>query len=234
MKVLISKPDKIQRTLIHELKITEKLLSKVATDLSGTKKRAEVYAMPDLGIPPYAYRLCGGFPTGMFAHWESDVPFIPVDITMNVCGVGIYRINGYISSTEFKFRVENALRDSKYKWNYTKGNHMISLMEANGAQCLQRGQYLVLHASANEFQQDNKEEGLFVMPGNWFYDKIKSVYDGASDRYLRYIVGKDAVRFYATAKYLEKYNSDRNDYIAKKILGNNYDKRVVSSKHTTT
>ena len=231
MKVLISNPDRVQRTLINGLKITEKLLSKVATDLSGTQKKAEIYAMPDLGIPPYAYRLCGGFPTGMFAHWESDVPFIPVDTTMNVCGVGIYRINGYIPIMEFKFRVEKALKDSKYKWNYSKGNHMISLMEANGAQCLQRGQYLVLHASANEFQQNNKEKGLFVMPGNWFYDKIKTVYDIHSDRYLRYIVGKDALKFYSIAKCLEKYNYDRNDYLAKKILGDNYDKKVVASKH---
>ena len=230
MKVLNKNPDRTQKYLIEELKTTEELLSKVATKLSGTKKKAEIYAMPDLSIPPYAYRLCGGFPTGIFAHWETDVPFIPVDTTMNVCGVSIYRLNNIIDPLEFKKRVLEAFGNRSYNWNYTKGNHLVSLMYNDGTDCLQRGEYLVLHASANEYQQNNMQEGLFVMTGNWFYDQIatETIENG---RYLRYISGQSAERFFRIYKKLEKYNMERNDFFARLVLGDYYDKRVVSSIH---
>ncbi len=85
--------DPTQRELLSHLQITENLLAKVGTKLSGCKKTASITAMPDLGIAHNVTRMRGGFFTGAHYTWDSDVPFIPVDTTVNVCGTAIFRIS---------------------------------------------------------------------------------------------------------------------------------------------
>lgn len=82
--------DPTQQMLLPHLKITEELLSRVATKLSGQKKYAEITAMPDLGIAHNCTRMMGGFFTGARYVWDSTVPFVPVDATVNVCGTAVF------------------------------------------------------------------------------------------------------------------------------------------------
>ena len=53
---------------------------------------------------------------------------------------------------------------------------------------------------------DNLNFGLYPVKGNWYYDDIKTEYDEESKRYLRYITGEKAKRFYDIASYLKKFN----------------------------
>ena len=125
--------DPTQQMLLPHLKTTEELLSRVATKLSGVKKYAEITAMPDLGIAHNCTRMMGGFFTGARYTWNSTVPFVPVDATVNVCGTAVFKLKSEISVQNFLERVEKVLADrTKYTWNYTNGNHFISLCCSDG------------------------------------------------------------------------------------------------------
>ena len=191
----LSLNDCTQENIIEHLKNTEKLLKTVATKLSKEEKDAKIYVMPDLGIAQNATRMLGGFYTGACYTWDTDVPFIPVDATVNVCGTAIYKLNKSISNEEFINRLNNILNDrksyldfankhlplevlktidindaSKYYWNYTNGNHFIIFAESDGEYGLEKGQYMIVHASAIEFKKDNLEFGLYPVKGNWYYE----------------------------------------------------------------
>ena len=106
--------DETQQSVLEQLSKTEELLSKVASKLSGKAKKAEIFAMPDLGIAQNGTRMMGGFYTGACYTWDSDVPFIPVDATVNVCGTAVYKLNQKISNREFVERLDRVMnqRDS--------------------------------------------------------------------------------------------------------------------------
>ena len=252
----LSLNDCTQENIIEHLKNTEKLLKTVATKLSKEEKVAKIYVMPDLGIAQNATRMLGGFYTGACYTWDTDVPFIPVDATVNVCGTAIYKLNKSISNEEFINRLNNILNDrksyldfankhlplevlktidindaSKYYWNYTNGNHFIIFAESDGEYGLEKGQYMIVHASAIEFKKDNLEFGLYPVKGNWYYDDIKTEYDEDSKRYLRYITGEKAKRFYDIATYLKDFNKIRNSYFCKAVLGDLLQKEVINISH---
>ncbi|MCI8671025.1 MAG: hypothetical protein HFI36_03185 [Bacilli bacterium] len=252
----LSLNDCTQENIIEHLKNTEKLLKTVATKLSKEEKDAKIYVMPDLGIAQNATRMLGGFYTGACYTWDTDVPFIPVDATVNVCGTAIYKLNKSISNEEFINRLNNILNDrksyldfankhlplevlktidindaSKYYWNYTNGNHFIIFAESDGEYGLEKGQYMIVHASAIEFKKDNLEFGLYPVKGNWYYDDIKTEYDEDSKRYLRYITGEKAKRFYDIATYLKDFNKIRNSYFCKAVLGDLLQKEVINISH---
>ena len=252
----LSLNDCTQENIIEHLKNTEKLLKTVATKLSKEEKDAKIYVMPDLGIAQNATRMLGGFYTGACYTWDTDVPFIPVDATVNVCGTAIYKLNKSISNEEFINILNNILNDrksyldfankhlplevlktidindaSKYYWNYTNGNHFIIFAESDGEYGLEKGQYMIVHASAIEFKKDNLEFGLYPVKGNWYYDDIKTEYDENSKRYLRYITGEKAKRFYDIATYLKDFNKIRNSYFCKAVLGDLLQKEVINISH---
>lgn len=220
--------DSTQRELLSHLQITEDLLAKVATKLSGCKKTASITAMPDLGIAHNVTRMRGGFFTGACYSWDSDVPFIPIDTTVNVCGTAVFRLSKEISIDDFLFRVNNVLEnDFCYTWNYTNGNHFISLVKSNGEYGFEAGYYMIVHASANEFKN-------FLYPNNgvWYEKDIQIEYHENSARYLRYIVGDSAIRFYNTAKDLIQFNTERNRYFVKSVLGSEFwGEEIVSIQH---
>ena len=221
--------DPTQKILLGHLKNTENLLARVATKLSGKQKSAEIIAMPDLGIAHNCTRMNGGFFTGAIYSWDSDVPFISVDATVNVCGTGLFKINGDISIEAFCSKVESVLADkSKYTWNYTAGNHFASLVKSNGEYGLPAGYYMLVHASANEFKY-NDEQGLYPTPTVWFNSDIQIETDGL--RYLRYISGDSASRFYEIAKNLIEFNTERNRYFVHSVLGNMFEKEILSIHH---
>lgn len=224
--------DNTQIKVLEQLKETEKLISKVATKLSNGKRDCNIYAMPDLGIASNITRMCGGMYTGSCYTWETDEPFIPVDSTVNVCGTAVYKLKEEITPYEFRDRVLRVFEDkSKYDWNYDSGNHFVILARASEKSELEKGQYLIVHASAKEYKKDNMEEGLYPVKGNWFYNDIITEYDEKSNRYLRYIKGKKAIKFYNIAEFLKKFNEERNRYFCEKVLGNLLEKEILTIPH---
>ena len=215
------------------------------------------YAMPDLGIAQNGTRMLGGFYTGACYSWNSDVPFVPVDTTVNVCGTTVYKLNQNITVQEFQKRLDNVMqnrdtylkyasthlpsqildsidleRADKFYWNYNVGNHFAILAEQNDDNSeLTEGQYMIVHASAIELKKDNLKYGLYPVEGNWYYDDIKTIYDDNENRYLRYIYGKKAVQFAELASMLQKINKDRNRYFCKTVLGELAGEEVINLSH---
>lgn len=249
--------DNTQKEILKHLKTTSKLLSKVGTKLSETQKESMIYAMPDLGIAQNGTRMLGGFYTGACYSWNSDVPFVPVDTTVNVCGTTVYKLNQNITVQEFQKRLDNVMqnrdtylkytsthlpsqildsidleRADKFYWNYNVGNHFAILAEQNDDNSeLTEGQYMIVHASAIELKKDNLKYGLYPVEGNWYYDDIKTIYDDNENRYLRYIYGKKAVQFAELASTLQKINKDRNRYFCKTVLGELAGEEVINLSH---
>ena len=249
--------DNTQEEILKHLKITSHLLSKVGTKLSNKSKESQIYAMPDLGIAQNGTRMLGGFYTGACYIWDSDVPFIPVDATVNVCGTAVYRLKRKISPEEFKQRLDGVMENretylqyvktrlpsqildsidvndkSKFFWNYNVGNHFVILAEQNEENSeLPAGQYMIVHASAIELKKDNLKYGLYPVTTNWYYDDIQTEYDTESNRYLRYISGEKAVKFYQLEQLLQIINKDRNRYFCKKVLGDLADKEIINMSH---
>lgn len=249
--------DNTQKEILKHLKTTSKLLSKVGTKLSETQKESMIYAMPDLGIAQNGTRMLGGFYTGACYSWNSDVPFVPVDTTVNVCGTTVYKLNQNITVQEFQKRLDNVMqnrdtylkytsthlpsqildsidleRADKFYWNYNVGNHFAILAEQNDDNSeLTEGQYMIVHASAIELKKDNLKYGLYPVEGNWYYDDIKTIYDDNENRYLRYIYGKQAVQFAELASMLQKINKDRNRYFCKTVLGELAGEEVINLSH---
>ncbi len=257
MIINFSLNDRTQREILRHLETTSHLLSKVGTKLSGKQKESIIYAMPDLGIAQNGTRMLGGFYTGACYTWDSDVPFVPVDTTVNVCGTAVYRLKRRITTQEFKKRLDDVMKnretyleyakshlpfqilnsidindEKKFFWNYNVGNHFAILAEQNeGNLELPAGQYMIVHASAIELKKDNLKYGLYPVPGNWYYDDIQTEYDTESNRYLRYIYGEKAVKFNQLAQLLQTINKDRNRYFCKKVLGEIVDEEIINLSH---
>lgn len=222
--------DQTQQMLMQHLLVTEKLLEKTATKLSKRKMWAEITAMPDLGIAHNCTRMMGGFFTGACYRWETDVPFVPIDATVNVCGTAVFKLKSSIGIQEFLGRCEEILTDTtRYTWNYKRGNHFISLCKSNGEYGLEAGYYMVVHASANEYK--NGPNGLYPNPNVWYYNDIKTEYLEGTKRYLRYIAGNSAIQFYEIAEMLICFNEERNRYFCENVLRENLEKEVLSIQH---
>lgn len=213
--------------------------------------------MPDLGIAQNGTRMLGGFYTGACYSWDSDVPFIPVDATVNVCGTAVYRLKDKVSVQEFKSRLDNVMANretylkyatthlpaqildsidlemtNKFYWNYNVGNHFVILAEQDAENSeIPKGQYMIVHASAIELKKDNLKYGLYPVEGNWYYDDIQVVRDDKENRYLRYIYGEKAVQFFELANMLQKINKDRNRYFCRAVLGELVGEEVINLSH---
>ena len=257
MLINLSLNDDTQKSILQHLETTSRLLSKVGTELSETQKESKIYAMPDLGIAQNGTRMLGGFFTGACYSWSSYIPFVPVDATVNVCGIAIYRLRQKITVEEFEKRLNNIMtnretylkyvsthlpkqildsidleREDKFKWNYNVGNHFVILAEQNEEISeLPTGQYMIVHASAIELKKDNLKYGLYPIKGNWYYEDIQTIYDSRENRYLRYIYGKKAVRFWELANMLPTMNKDRNRYFCKAVLGELAGEEVINLSH---
>ena len=257
MLVNLSLNDNTQKNILKHLETTSKLLSKVGTELSGTQKESKIYVMPDLGIAQNGTRMLGGFYTGACYTWDSDVPFVPVDATVNVCGTTVYKLKQRITVQEFENRLNNVMdnretylryvntrlpkhiiasidldREDKFKWNYNVGNHFVILAEQNDENGeLPVGQYMIVHASAIELKKDNLKYGLYPVEGNWYYDDIKTIYDEKENRYLRYIAGDKAVQFWKLANMLQTINKDRNRYFCKSVLKELAGEEIINLSH---
>ena len=120
MVINLSLNDNTQKEILKHLEVTSKLLSKVGTELSRTQKESIIYAMPDLRIAQNGTRMLGGFYTGACYSWSSDIPFIPVDAAVNVCGTAVYRLKQKISPQEFQRRLDIVMKNRETYIKYAK------------------------------------------------------------------------------------------------------------------
>ena len=260
MVINFSLNDETQKEIIKHLEETSNLLNIVGTKLSETQKESKIYAMPDLGIAQNGTRMLGGFYTGAFYSWNSDIPFVPVDTTVNVCGTTVYKLSQNITTDEFKKRLDSVMKnretyltyaythlpaeildsidlekEDKFYWNYNVGNHFAILGEQPEENAeLPKGQYMIVHASAIELKKDNLKYGLYPVENNWYYDDIKTVYNKEKNRYLRYIYGEKAIQFMKLANSLQKINKERNRYFCKAVLGDLAEKEIINLSHYGT
>lgn len=231
----LSLNDQTQAVILPHLQETEHLLARAATKVSGRDRSAEITVMPDLGLPHNVRRILGGFFTGALYNWESDVPLVPVDATVNSCGVSMFKLNDDIASKdEFDRRVASAIRTSKdrssYLWNFDSGNHFVIYGEVNGAKTLPDGKYALMHSSASEFKKQHN--GLYPTESNWFADRVETIEDTQTGRYIRYIQGKTAERFIQLAQSLDVFNQIRHRYFAETIFGaKNIEQEIINEQH---
>lgn len=230
MARFLGRPDQTQEELLPFLAVTERLLVEACGE-AGECGGAEIIALPDLGMPHNAARIHGGFLTGAFYTWECSTPFVPVDATVNLCGVAVFRLDGESGVIhDFAGAVERAkgawAERTPYLWNFTTGNHFVILA------CDAHGQhYLILHASPAEFKANYP--GLYPNDGSWFAHSVRThrATDGSS-RYLRYLAGSPAVRFYERAQWLLSYQKDRMRSAAELIAGRRHvDTEVFNDTH---
>lgn len=209
--------DSTQKSILPHLQTTELLVASALEKETGKRCKVEITAMPDLGLANNSIRMCGGFFTGMFMEWNADISFIPVDATVNSCGVSVFLLRKGISFQEFKSRINDAkekVGQLGYNWNFEQGNHFISLC------CNDLEQYcIVMHASADEYKKSVPGRSLYPFPNVWYYDDIKVITTKNSERYLRYLVGDAAKRFTTIAFELEKINKERMHSVATIIAG---------------
>lgn len=233
----LTRQSDVQPQLVAYLSRTERLLAKVATSLSGRACDAEIVALPDLGLPHNVTRILGGFLTGALYQWETAVPFIPVDSTMNVCGVSVFRLqDGFESAAAFQeavARAEAQLEGSSFVWNFAEGNHFISwsIAEEGEGGPLADGHYLVLHASPAEYK--NQFNGLYPTSGNWYSDDIETFVDEevGDERLLRVLSGTRAERFVRWAHLLEPLYHERQEFVASLIAPDGAVEPVLSVLH---
>lgn len=209
--------DATQRALIPHIQHTQELIERAVSELNSGNGGAEITIMPDLGISSNLIRMNGGFFTGMFINWESQVPFIPVDTTVNGCGVSVYLLNDIMTNEEFFKRIKYAKKrflEFSYNWNFERGNHFISYgITDSGEPCA------VFHASADEFKHSAENHSLYPEKNVWYTDDIKTI-QSDSGRYLRYISGASAEKFSAVAADLSQINERRTDTSAELVFGN--------------
>jgi len=227
--------DPTQKEIKRHIIVTEKLLSSVATELSKTKKCANILLMPDLGLPRSIKRAHGGFFNGAIYVWDTSIPFVPVDATVNCCGTSMFRLKYPISSKQefYKkiFSAKEKICRTSYVWNFNVGNHFIAYGEIiGGKDVLKDGAYVVLHSSAAEFKY--QYNGLYPEKDNWYFSKIKILRDYSTNRYIRYIKGETAEKFFRIAKMLENYNKIRHQILAGFIFGEDeIEEEILNIQH---
>lgn len=222
--------DETQKAILPVLRVTEELLTYAVMQENGGTGNAIIIAMPDLGLASNSMRMAGGFYTGCYIEWESKIPFIPVDSTVNSCGVSIYTLKNELTVDEFQNRLLDARRKTEkanYNWNFERGNHFISLCKnESGGNCV------IMHASADEYKRTIAEKALYPSAGVWFYDDIKTyTHPAYEERYIRYITGRCAERFAGIASDLEAINHNRMNDFAEMIFGSNLSEEIVYAPH---
>lgn len=214
--------DNTQKVLTSFLKETEDNCNK----LLAQQYKGECKIVPniDLGFPHDVIRLAGGFATGMYIKWKTQIPFIPVDICMNACTVSFYEISNGGKEIFCKQNFDKLLlnlQNSSYKANFHRGNHFISYLKD-----IKDGRkFIVIHSSAAEFETGYN--GLYPVEGNFIYNNIKYFVNG--NRYLRFVDGNIAELFIKLSKNLYQYNENRHDFIVSVLVGN--DAHILSNNH---
>ena len=211
--------DNTQRVLLPYIQETGKMLSELIKQKeydNRTGSGAIVIPSLDLGYPNNVQRLAGGFATGMLINWESSVPIVPIDATVNVCSSSVFKIKPSEHILEnFIDYVTNTLPEKAhqngYSLNFESGNHFLMIAKD---QDNPDDYYLVLHSSAKELK--NSYFGLYPVENNWYSSRVK-IKKGENGRYLRYIKGDDTKHFIQLAHHMEGYNKEIHKWVAKEM-----------------
>lgn len=215
--------DSTQNRLDSYLKKTESIMNELLCR-KPFYGNVRIICNLDLGFPHDVIRIAGGFATGIYVSWYSRIPFIPVDICMNVCSVSIYKLDfihgNFFTEDRITKLLEN-LKNSSYIANFHRGNHFISYLES----MVDSSRYIMIHSSAAEFE--TLYNGLYPVENNYFFHKTKTYYSGS--RYIRYLEGSDAELYWKIADNLYTYNENRHDFIINCLIGE--DAKIVKENH---
>lgn len=217
--------NKTQLEILKHLKDTERLLEMA----SGSQ--VEITVMSDACPAHNVSRMLDGHFTGTVTKIiNPKESFIPVGTTVNVCGTVIYKLRHEISISEFKSRIYSTLEspNKPYRWdNFNRGNHFVSLSYSDESNMLEKGQYMIVHASANEYRNQ-----LYHSEGVWYEDKVKKVtLPDNPKRSLHYITGETADKFYSIAKNLLTFNQKRNSEFCKAVLKDLAEEEILNIQH---
>lgn len=218
--------DESQKVLMDYLKETEIAMNEL---LSQKQYGGNCKIQPniDLGFPHDVIRLGGGFATGIYVWWNSNIPFIPIDICMNVCTVSFYKLENIEDNLFNEKTVEvllERLQESSYIANFHRGNHFISFSEDIST----NEKYLIIHSSAAEFE--TMYNGLYPVEDNLFFENTK-IYNARNGRYIRYLAGEKAELFVRLAENLYIFNENRHDFIINSIFRKKERIEMVSHYH---
>ena len=75
------------------------------------------------------------------------------------------------------------------------------------------------------------KEGLFPEKDNWYYNAIKTYTDPETGRYLRYLDGEYAEKFWNISHFLEEFNEKRNEYFIETTFDGLIDKKIINIQH---
>lgn len=214
--------DKTRREILPHLEKTKDLICKTLEEINGEKGFCEIIPLEDLCIPNNVVRMQGGFYTGCLVKWESKIPFVPVDATVNACGVSVFKLSKMLTENEFLSGVNRAREVFGDSWNFDNGNHFVSLCKGENGDA-----YLVVHASDNTYKYG--EKGLYPYNNPWYESEIQ-VYK-QENRYLRYIKGQSASDFYELYKLAEKSNPLRNRKLCEIIAGESLIQSEIYTPH---
>lgn len=203
--------DSAQDFLVDHLSRTEDLFTQAIHELAGGGS-CQITPAADLCLPHDVIRLAGGFATGCLVQWESRVPIIPVDTTVNIDTSSIFWLDSIPTLDESHFvELRRTIEErSSFEWNFHKGNHFISIAQraSDGAPAL------VVHSNEKEFKY--QFNGLMPVDGNWFMHDVRTFRRGG--RYIRLLVGEKALLFAEIAKNMESFNVMRHRLIALALL----------------
>lgn len=222
---IVTAIDSTQQQIIKQLSITENMIECIGRRLGDSYCQCAITTLEDLGLSNNVMRMQGGFFTGMHIKWNSTVNFIPVDATVNACGVSVYKLSNNIKFDDFVGCISKAkkvIRSDGIEWNFSSGNHFISLCEDNVGIY-----YLLIHASDNRYKFG--EYGLYPREDTWYYNLIKT-YSNDS-RFIRFIEGDTASRFYDVYLQAEIDNVKRNNYLAEILVDSILESEYLYSPH---
>ena len=192
--------DNTQKALIRYLIKTEQCVSEL---IHSIDKQGDVKILPaeDLGMPNNALRLKGGFATGMVMIWECSEPLVFIDATVNSCVSSVFETDIHEIPSEFldERRIEDVIRKcvvNGYSFDIESGNHFLAFCQSERTKNIN----LVQHFS--DKRAKDKREGLYPIKNVWYEDEIKTFF--GKERWIRYLIGEPAERFYHLARKMEK------------------------------
>ena len=205
--------DSSQKILLPYIKSTQELMNSTIQqyDKNGV---ANIIPSFDLGFSYNTGRIAGGFTTGMVVHWDSEVPFVPIDMTIKECSGSVVSIS--IDNIDFfnTERINNCLQkmnNQGYRFNFKTGNHFISLYRDKN-----KRYYLVIHSGDDSYRDINT--GIYPSNEIWYKDQIKTSFDKTRSRYLNYLVDEYAERFVRIAINKRKDIAQFHRHLSEEII----------------